>query len=103
MADIKVACLGLAFKADIDDLRESPAVEITNKVIQLGCQVLGVEPNISELPSKLKAHNLQLSSLQEALDNADVVCVLVKHGVFVEHLADIRAHAQVIDAVGLLA
>ncbi len=103
IADIKVACLGLSFKADIDDLRESPAVEITKKVVDLGCQVIGVEPNIIELPSKLRADNLQLNTLQEALDTADVVCVLVKHGVFIERLSDIRAHAQVIDAVGLLA
>ena len=45
MADVKVACLGLAFKPDIDDLRESPAVEITQHIAQLGCQVLAVEPN----------------------------------------------------------
>lgn len=53
MADIKVACLGLAFKPDIDDLRESPAVEISQNISKLGCQVLAVEPNIATLPESL--------------------------------------------------
>ena len=51
MADIKVACLGLAFKPDIDDLRESPAVEITQNIAKIGCQVLAVEPNIETRPN----------------------------------------------------
>ena len=103
MADVKVACLGLAFKPDIDDLRESPAVEITQHIAQLGCQVLAVEPNIETLPQKLGKPNLLLSSLTDILSTADVLCVLVKHREFVEELANIQAHPTVIDAVGLLA
>lgn len=103
MANIKVACLGLAFKPDIDDLRESPAVEITQQIAQLGCQVLTVEPNIETLPQKLGKPNMLLSSLTDVLSTADVLCVLVKHREFVEGLASIRAHPTVIDAVGLLA
>lgn len=102
MADIKVACLGLAFKPDIDDLRESPAVEITQHIAQLGCQVLAVEPNIEALPQKLNQSNLSLVPLHDALATADVVCVQVKHRPFVEALEPIRLHANVIDAVGLL-
>ena len=103
MADIKVACLGLAFKPDIDDLRESPAVEIAQHVAQLGCLVMAVEPNIAALPSKLAASNLTLTELQDALTDADVVCVLVKHKPFVAAADAIRQHANKIDAVGLLA
>jgi UDP-N-acetyl-D-mannosaminuronic acid dehydrogenase len=103
MADIKVACLGLAFKPDIDDLRESPAVEITQHIAQLGCQVLAVEPNIDMLPAKLNAANLSLSPLADALSTADMVCVLVKHTPFIETVQDIRRHDKAIDAVGLLA
>lgn len=103
MADIKVACLGLAFKPDIDDLRESPAVEITEKVVELGCQVLAVEPNIKALPAKLAAAKLTLSQLRQALASADVVCVLVKHRNFIEAFVEIKNHPQIIDAVGLLA
>lgn len=103
MADIKVACLGLAFKPDIDDLRESPAVTITQQLAQLGCQVLAVEPNIEALPKKLAQPKLSLAALDDALKTADVVCVLVKHRPFIEAVARIREHALAIDAVGLFA
>lgn len=103
LSDIKVACLGLAFKPDIDDLRESPALEITSHVAKLGCQVVAVEPNISELPSRLNAPALSLGQLDESLDAADVVCVLVKHKPFVEAIERIRSHSKTIDAVGLVA
>ena len=102
MADIKVACLGLAFKPDIDDLRESPAVAITQQIAQLGCQVLAVEPNIETLPLKLSQANLSLNLLSDALGVADVLCVLVKHRLFIEAVTNIRGHHSVIDAVGLL-
>ena len=101
IADIKIACLGLAFKPDIDDLRESPAVEIAQNVVKLGCQVLAVEPNIDSLPAKLDAPNLSLATLECALATADVVCVLVKHRSFIETATEIRKHARALDAVGL--
>ena len=103
MADIKVACLGLAFKPDIDDLRESPAMEITEKVVHLGCQVLAVEPNIDALPTKLTVPNLSLVPLDAALTSADVVCVLVKHRPFIDASTEIRKHSKAIDTVGLFA
>ncbi len=101
MADIKVACLGLAFKPDIDDLRESPALAITKKVAQLGCQVLAVEPNIEGLPKPLQQSNVQLVDVQQALQQADVVCVLVRHHPFIDVSDDIRCRARVTDTVGL--
>lgn len=103
MYDTKVACLGLAFKPDIDDMRESPAVEITEKILHLGCQVLAVDPNIESLPNKLISTNLELSLLQKAITDADVLCVLVMHRPFIDAIADIKKHVNVIDAVGLLA
>ncbi|MCB8747862.1 UDP-N-acetyl-D-mannosamine dehydrogenase [Rhodoferax sp. U2-2l] len=101
MADVKVACLGLAFKPDIDDLRESPAVEITQHIAQFGCRVLAVEPNIERLPGKLAAPNLTLTPLANAIADADVVCVLVKHLSFIEAATIIKEHTSAIDAVGL--
>lgn len=102
MADIKVACLGLAFKPDIDDLRESPAVGVAKKIASLGCKVQAVEPNINELPTKLQGTGIELSALGSALANADVVCVLVKHRPFIEAITEIRKHSQCIDVVGLI-
>lgn len=104
MSDIKVACLGLAFKPNIDDLRESPAVEVAKHISELGCQVLAIEPNIEalteidDIPSQVS-----LASLDDALKQADVVCVLVKHQPFLLALEEIKNHPKIIDAVGLLA
>ncbi|WP_090143176.1 UDP-N-acetyl-D-mannosamine dehydrogenase [Limnohabitans sp. DM1] len=101
IADVKVACLGLAFKPDIDDLRESPAVEIAKHVMSLGCQLQIVEPNIQELPNSLKNDNVNLIELDEAIASSDVVCVLVKHSPFIEKKNSISVRNNVIDAVGV--
>lgn len=81
--DIKIACLGLAFKPDIDDLRESPALKITEKLAEkYPNQILAVEPNVEDLPKKLADKNISLISVDEALKVADVVVVLVDHKEF---------------------
>lgn len=103
IADISVACLGLAFKPDIDDLRESPALNIAIKVACLGCKVMAVEPNIDELPAEHTKKGLMLSDLKESLLSSDVVCILVKHKVFIDAIVEVKACEKVIDAVGLLA
>lgn len=101
-SDITVACLGVAFKPDIDDLRESPALGIAQQVATLGCKVQIVEPNIEALPAKLQADNVSLAPLHQALTQADVVCVLVKHKPFIEHADQVRESKHLVDAVGLL-
>lgn len=101
-SDIVVACLGVAFKPDIDDLRESPAVGIARNIIALGCNVQVVEPNIEMLPRQLTSDNVQLVSLEEALVQADIVCVLVKHTPFSEKVDEIKKASSIVDAVGLL-
>jgi UDP-N-acetyl-D-mannosaminuronic acid dehydrogenase len=103
MAEVKVVCLGLAFKPDIDDLRESPAVAIAQQIAALGCQVLAVEPNIDELPSKLAQQNLKLVELEQGLGKADVVCVLVRHREFVRLEKLTQNKDKIIDAVGQFA
>ena len=103
IASIKLACLGLSFKPDIDDLRESPAMQITKKFADLGCQVLAAEPNIDKLPKIFSSSNVALVSLETALASADVVCVLVKHRSFIDAAVQIKSHAKAIDAVGLFA
>lgn len=80
LSDVTVACLGLAFKANIDDLRESPALEISQQLSQsLSCHVVSVEPNI-DLDHKIEG--VTLMSLDEALARADVVVLLVDHDEF---------------------
>ncbi len=80
----KIACLGLAFKPDIDDLRESPALDITKTLANNPAyQILAVEPNIEALPTTLEnRNNVKLASLSDALKQADVVVILVKHKQF---------------------
>ena len=101
MSDIKVACLGLAFKPDIDDLRESPAMLIAQDFAQVGCQILAVEPNISALPAKIAADNVSLVTLETALAQADVVCVLVKHREFIDLKDQLPDDVALVDVVGL--
>lgn len=81
----KIACLGLAFKPDIDDLRESPALEITKMLSdEDNFEILAVEPNIKNLPKVLENRkNLVLSSFEESKNKADVIVVLVKHKEFI--------------------
>lgn len=77
----KVACLGLAFKPDIDDLRESPALHIAETLKYQGYDVIAVEPNI-------KSHDqFELVTFDEALQSADVFAVLVKHRQFLLPMA----------------
>jgi UDP-N-acetyl-D-mannosaminuronic acid dehydrogenase len=78
-----IACLGLAFKPDIDDLRESPALDITSQLAEMNVgEILAVEPNISKLPTKLTDSNVELVSLGDALERANVLLVLVDHKPF---------------------
>lgn len=72
----KVACLGLAFKPDIDDLRGSPAVRVVESLIEQGYNVFCVEPNINEH----KKYNL--IDIKKAIADFDVIVLLVKHKEF---------------------
>ena len=80
LKDITIACYGLAFKPDIDDLRESPALSITTKLAEQGFKVLAVEPNIQKLPESL-ANDFRLVTLKEARQ-ADIHLILVNHSTF---------------------
>ncbi|MGO3683914.1 MAG: UDP-N-acetyl-D-mannosamine dehydrogenase [Proteus vulgaris] len=80
--EIKIACFGLSFKPNIDDLRESPAMNITKQVADWHSgTTLAVEPNIHELPTKLKGIT-ELVSTEQALKDADIVLMLVDHQQF---------------------
>jgi UDP-N-acetyl-D-mannosaminuronic acid dehydrogenase len=87
----KLACLGLAFKPDIDDLRESPAVHIAEALVGQGYDVIAVEPNIE------KHDRFTLATLEEALQKADVIAVLVKHRQFA--IDSVRKQLQTANAL----
>jgi len=76
----KVACLGLAFKPDIDDLRESPAVRVVESLIEQGYEVSCVEPNISD---HKKYH---LIDVNKAIAEFDVIAFLIKHKEFTSNM-----------------
>ena len=82
--EITVAFFGIAFKANIDDLRGSPALEIVKKTIEFfDCSILIVEPNIQELPNDIK-NNSNLVSLSDGIKNCDIAISLVDHKEFAE-------------------
>ncbi|ANG61157.1 UDP-N-acetyl-D-mannosaminuronic acid dehydrogenase [Marinobacterium aestuarii] len=98
--DVTIACLGLAFKADIDDLRESPALAITQQITATHPgPVLAVEPNIEQLPKKLEG-TVQLSDLDNGLAEADVLVLLVDHREFKEVQSRASCSLHVIDTRG---
>jgi UDP-N-acetyl-D-mannosaminuronic acid dehydrogenase len=92
----RIACLGLAYKPDIDDLRESPAVEIVRELTSSGVgEVMAVEPNID-------THNeFELHELDAALDAADVVVFLVTHREFKRIPPKLLAEKVIIDVCGV--
>jgi UDP-N-acetyl-D-mannosaminuronic acid dehydrogenase len=71
-----IACMGLAYKPDIDDLRESPAVDITRHLVDDGFSVRVVEPNVQ------KHKDFEIVETQEAFDRSDIVVFLVSHKEF---------------------
>lgn len=101
-SDFTLACLGLSFKPNIDDLRESPALAITDNAVQLGCKVMAVEPHIKSMPKKLAEQGVELVGLEAALQHADILVILVKHRAFVEHTETLSMTKRLIDVVGLL-
>ena len=100
--DISVACLGLTFKANIDDLRESPSLEIVQHLAcQASAKLLVVEPFIDELPAALsKFKNVEFVKLEEAIRRAKVVLLLVDHAPFKEVMKDALKDKVVIDTRG---
>lgn len=100
-SDIKIACFGLAFKPNIDDLRESPAMEIAHSIAEWHSgEMLVVEPNIHQLPPRL-AGNSTLVSLDEALAQADVLVMLVDHKEFKAIAGDNVRQQYVVDTKGV--
>ncbi|WP_242414304.1 UDP-N-acetyl-D-mannosamine dehydrogenase [Sphingomonas panni] len=97
--DARASLLGLAFKADIDDLRESPAVKVAAELIaRYGDRIDLVEPFVTTLPRSLAGG--RLVSLDKGLAN-DILVVLVDHSVFKAVPAEARAGKQLYDTRGM--
>jgi len=100
-ADIKIACFGLAFKPNIDDLRESPAVEVTHLIADWHSgETWAVEPNVHQLPASL-ADKVTLQPVDRALKEADLLVMLVDHKSFKAIPADQIQQSWIVDTKGV--
>jgi len=99
----KIACMGLSFKANIDDLRESPSLQIVQQLVQeqVG-ELLIVEPHINVLPESLvDKTNICMLDTNSALEQADIVLGLVDHKEFKQIDRDLLKEKIVIDLRGM--
>jgi UDP-N-acetyl-D-mannosaminuronic acid dehydrogenase len=100
-SEVTLACFGLSFKPNIDDLRESPAMNIAATLADWHSgKTLIVEPNIHTLPKKLAA-NSELVSVEQALQQADVLVLLVDHNEFKAINSDQVTQPWVVDTKGV--
>lgn len=98
-----VACLGLTYKADAADLRESPAIEVVKELNRrVNGRILVVDPYVSQLPSEISVcGNIELVGLEDGLPAADVVVLLTDHSMFAEIDQEALASKSVVDSRGL--
>jgi UDP-N-acetyl-D-mannosaminuronic acid dehydrogenase len=99
-----IACLGLTYKPDVDDLRESPALHIVSELARLRTgSLLVAEPQLDELPCELRNfENLQFSEPVKAVRQADIIVILVSHSKFRRIAPDEFLNRIVIDTTGLI-
>ena len=95
----RIACLGLSYKPNIDDLRESPALDVVRALMSLQADLMIVEPHLDESPIE----GLPLVEAEAALRAADIVVVLVAHRQFSRLSRELFTRPSVVDTVGLLA
>ena len=99
--NLSIACLGLSFKPDIDDLRESPALNIATKVSLMGFkETFIVEPHITQLPEDFCGQSIRLVEVHEAIKKSDIVVLLVDHQLFKSIENDILHDKKIIDTRG---
>lgn len=98
----RIACLGLAYKKDVSDMRESPALEVVQRLVaeDLG-ELLVVEPYLSHLPPDLAVAGVELADFGTAVAAADLVVLLVDHQAFLDIRVDDLAGKIVVDTRGV--
>lgn len=100
----RIGILGITFKPDIDDVRESPALQIAQQIASKHPEthVDVVEPNLGQLPQQLRSlANIRHTGLAKTVEQADVLVVLVDHYQFRLSAKEISQHPHVIDTRGL--
>jgi UDP-N-acetyl-D-mannosaminuronic acid dehydrogenase len=98
----KIACLGLAFKANIDDFRESPARLVAVTLARkFGARIKVVEPYASELPREFAGTEAELIDIDTALEQTQILIVLVDHDQFKAVPVAERARHMVYDTRGI--
>lgn len=97
-----IACLGLSFKADIDDIRESPAVEIVQHLAEQNlARLLVVEPHLHTLPAQLAYPHVKMAPMEEAVQKADLLLLLVNHRSFSHLDRNLLKGKEIIDTRGV--
>jgi len=100
-SELAIVCLGLSFKPNIDDLRESPALDIAQRVSLMGfSKLLLVEPNITKMPDGFDKDKTELLALEKAVEVADIVVLLVDHSPFKEMDLGLLSGKRVVDTRG---
>ncbi|WP_275426708.1 UDP-N-acetyl-D-mannosamine dehydrogenase [Elioraea rosea] len=96
-----IACLGLSYKANVDDLRESPALDIVAELArQKVGEILVVEPHINALPKDLAELGLALADFDQATEKANILVLLVDHASFLTVDHDVVKDKIVVDTRG---
>jgi UDP-N-acetyl-D-mannosaminuronic acid dehydrogenase len=97
-----IACLGLVFKADVDDLRESPSLHIVEKLAAIpGLSLLVDEPYVAELPPSLRLPHVRKVDAGEAIRRSDIVLLLVNHRIYASLDRELLRSKVVLDTRGI--
>lgn len=88
IADVTVACWGLTYKADTDDMRNSPALHTVHQIMEFGCKLIIVEPHINFISDYLYKFKDYFLSPKTALKYADIHCLLVPHTDFPQKISN---------------
>lgn len=101
-ADVIVACWGLHYKANTNDMRNSPALQIVRNIAALGCKLVVVEPFLQGDGYSLGDLRICLRSIEDAREDADVNCILVPHCSFSISFSECNVRSKSIDSCGIL-